>query len=150
MNYKKWAGALSAMLLLSACDAPQSHQAMDLTKPSTVEGANLYFANLQDGQRVQSPFRVVFGLKGMGVAPAGVDHPNTGHHHLLINTTLSEEEMEFAIIKDDQHRHFGGGQTETVIDLPPGRHSLQLVLGDQNHEVFDPPLMSDLIHVIVE
>lgn len=150
MKNLKWAYAIGAALLLSACDAPQGQHGADLTQPSKIDGVELYFANLADGQQVTSPFRVIFGLKGMGVAPAGVDHPNTGHHHLLINTTLSAEEMEFAIIKDDQHRHFGGGQTEAVIDLPPGQHSLQLVLGDQNHEVLDPPLMSDIITITVK
>jgi len=150
MKFSKWAYALTAAALLSACDAPQGHSGRDLTQPSSADGVELYFANLEDGQHVSSPFRVIFGLKGMGVAPAGVDHPNTGHHHLLINTTLSAEEMEFAIVKDDQHRHFGRGQTEAVIDLPPGQHKLQLVLGDQGHEVLDPPLMSDVITVTVK
>lgn len=143
--------AIGTLLALSACDAPQTGQSgPDMTRPSTLEGAELYFVNLQDGQHVKSPFRIIFGLKGLGVAPAGVDHPNTGHHHLLIDTTLSAEEMQYAIVKDDQHRHFGGGQTETVIELSPGPHTLQLVLGDLNHELLDPPLMSEQITIIVE
>jgi Domain of unknown function (DUF4399) len=73
---------------------------------------------------------VQFGLRGIGVAPAGVDKPNTGHHHLLIDTTLSPEELKQPIDSDDRHLHFGGGQTEIELTLPRGRHTLQLVLGD--------------------
>ncbi|MGD8325510.1 MAG: DUF4399 domain-containing protein [Sphingomonadales bacterium] len=151
MTSRLIATSFSALLMLSACDAQQTaNQGPDMTRPSSQEGAELYFANLQDGQHVKSPLRIIFGLKGLGVAPAGVDKPNTGHHHLLIDTTLSAEEMQYAITKDDQHRHFGGGQTEAVIELTPGPHTLQLVLGDLNHEVLDPPLMSKQITVIVE
>ena len=99
---------------------------------------------------MSSPFRVVFGVSGLGVAPALTEKELTGHHHLLINTELSEEEMEYAIPNDDQHRHFGGGQTETVLDLPPGQHTLQLNFGDLNHEQFDPPVMSEKITITVE
>ena len=117
--------------------------------PATAEPA-VYFVNLADGDVVSSPFRVVFGVSGLGVAPALTDKELTGHHHLLINTELSEEDMEYAIPNDDQHRHFGGGQTETVLDLPPGQHTLQLNFGDLNHEQFDPPVMSEKITITVE
>jgi hypothetical protein len=112
-------------------------------------GAKVYFINLKDGQEVTSPFLVQFGLSGMGVAPAGVEKPNTGHHHLLIDTTLSGDALKQPIPMDDTHRHFGNGQTEAMITLPPGPHKLQLVLGDWSHIPHTPPVMSDVITVTV-
>lgn len=112
-------------------------------------GAKVYFINLKDGQEVTSPFLVQFGLSGMGVAPAGVEKPNTGHHHLLIDTTLSGDELKQPIAMDDKHRHFGNGQTEAMITLPPGQHKLQLVLGDWSHIPHTPPVMSDVITITV-
>ena len=109
-------------------------------------GAKVYFINLKDGQDVTSPFLVQFGLSGMGVAPAGVEKPNTGHHHLLIDSALSGDELKQPI---DTHRHFGTGQTEALITLPPGPHKLQLVLGDWSHIPHTPPVMSNVITVTV-
>ena len=103
--------------------------------------ASVYFISPKDGDTVASPFKVQFGLTGMGVAPAGVDKPNTGHHHLIIDTTLSPAELKEPIASDAKHLHFGGGQTETMVTLPPGQHTLQLVLGDWSHVPFDPPIM---------
>jgi hypothetical protein len=113
-------------------------------------GAKVYFINLHDGQEVTSPFLVQFGLSGMGVAPAGVEKPNTGHHHLLIDTTLSGDQLKEAIPMDDTHKHFGAGQTEATITLPPGKHTLQLVLGDFQHIPHAPPVMSPVITVTVK
>jgi hypothetical protein len=113
-------------------------------------GAAVYFISPKDGDTVTSPFKVQFGLSGMGVAPAGVDKPKTGHHHLIIDTTLSPEELKQPIAADAQHVHFGGGQTETMLTLPPGKHTLQLVLGDWSHIPFDPPIMSPVITVTVK
>lgn len=115
-------------------------------------GPAVYFANLRDGQTVPQSFRVVFGLYGdMGVAPALTDKPKTGHHHLLIDTELSDEEKQYAIPKDDKHVHFGAGQTETVLQLGPGPHTLQLVFGDLNHELHKPTaIMSEKITVNVQ
>ena len=124
--------------------------ASPLTAPPESDQPTVYFANLKDGDTVTSPFRVVFGLTGMGVAPAGTEKEMTGHHHLLIDTELTPEEMEYAIPNDEQHRHFGGGQTEMVLDLPPGQHTLQLNFGDLKHEQFDPPILSDKITITVE
>jgi hypothetical protein len=122
----------------------------DATKLHPEGGEGVYFANLRNGQTVTSPFRVVFGLYGKGVAPAEVDKPNTGHHHLLIDTELSEEEKQYAIPNDAQHMHFGAGQTETVLQLPAGQHTLQLVFGDLRHELHKPtPLMSEKITINV-
>lgn len=123
----------------------------DAVKLHEKPGPAVYFVNLKDGQKVPQSFRVVFGAYGIGVAPALTDKPDTGHHHLLIDTTLTDEEKQFAIPKDDKHMHFGGGQTEVVLNLPPGPHTLQLVFGDMNHELHKPAaIMSDMITVNVE
>jgi hypothetical protein len=110
-------------------------------------GAAVYFINLKDGETVTSPFKVQFGLTGMGVAPAGSQNPNTGHHHLLIDTQLSPEQMKQPIPFDAQHMHFGGGQTEALVTLPPGRHTLQLVFADGVHVPHAPPVVSPVITV---
>ena len=112
-------------------------------------GAKVYIINLKDGARVKSPFLVQFGLTNMGVAPAGVDKPNTGHHHLLIDTTLTAEQMKGAIPADDTHKHFGAGQTETMVTLPRGKHTLQLVFADWSHIPFAPTVMSTPIKIRV-
>ncbi len=112
-------------------------------------GARVYIINLKDGAKVKSPFLVQFGLSGMGVAPAGVEKPNTGHHHLLIDTTLTAEQLKGAIPADDTHKHFGGGQTEAMVTLPKGKHTLQLLLGDWSHIPHVPPVMSKPITIVV-
>ena len=113
-------------------------------------GAKVYFINLKDGAEVDSPFLVQFGLSGMGVAPAGVEKPNTGHHHLLIDTTMTPEQMREPIPADDNHKHFGGGQTEAMVTLSKGQHTLQLLLGDWTHIPHVPPVMSDTITITVK
>ena len=112
-------------------------------------GAQVYIINLKNGDTVSSPFKVQFGLTGMGIAPAGVQAEGTGHHHLIIDTKLSDDEMKRPIAADAQHVHFGRGQTETMVTLPPGRHTLQLVLGDMSHIPFNPPVMSPVVTVTV-
>lgn len=134
---------------LAAAIEELKSEATALTAPPQSTGPAVYFANLSNGQEVTSPFRVVFGLSNYGVAPALTEKENTGHHHLLINETLEGEELDYAIPADAQHLHFGGGQTETVLDLPPGQHTLQLVLGDLNHEILKPPVMSERITITV-
>ncbi|HML07087.1 MAG TPA: DUF4399 domain-containing protein [Xanthobacteraceae bacterium] len=124
--------------------------AIALAETAAPPGASVYIINLKDGDTVSSPFKVQFGLTGMGVAPAGVEKPNTGHHHLIIDTTLSPEELKQPIAADAKHVHFGGGQTETMVTLPPGKHTLQLVLGDWSHVPFNPPIMSAVITVTVK
>lgn len=121
-----------------------------MTAPHADAGPGLYFVNLKDGDTVTSPVRVVFGLYGKGIAPAGIEKENTGHHHLLIDTQLSDEEMTFAIPNDPQHLHFGLGQTETMLELTPGTHTLQLVMGDLKHEQLKPPLLSQKITITVK
>ncbi len=115
---------------------------------SSGTGAEVYIISPADGETVQNPVLIRFGLKNMGVAPAGSDKANTGHHHLLIDTGLPA--MDLPIAKDDRHRHFGGGQTETSIELTPGRHTLQLLLGDARHIPHKPPLYSRRITITVE
>ena len=108
----------------------------------------VYFINIKDGDVLKSPFLIQFGLRGKGVAPAGVDVTNTGHHHLLIN--VDEVDYNLPIPSSDQHLHFGLGQTETNLELPSGKHFLQLVLGDKYHIPHKPPLMSEKIQIIVK
>jgi hypothetical protein len=124
--------------------------ALAQTQTPSPQGAAVYFINLKDGDTVTSPFKVQFGLTGMGVAPVGVQNERTGHHHLLIDTKLSEEELKRPIAADAKHVHFGGGQTETTVTLPPGSHTLQLVLGDWSHIPHNPPVMSPVITVTVK
>lgn len=111
--------------------------------------ARVYFISPADGERVRGPLTVRFGLAGMGVAPAGVEKENTGHHHLLIDVAELPP-LDQPIPADDQHRHFGSGQTEVVVELPSGPHTLQLLLGDLNHVPHDPPVLSERITITVE
>lgn len=113
--------------------------------------AVVYIISPKDGATVKSPVRVLFGLRGLGVAPAGVDKPKTGHHHLLIDTDLpTGDELNEPLPADEHHKHFGGGQTETTIDLAPGKHTLQLLMGDANHIPHKPVLASKKITITVE
>ena len=114
------------------------------------EGAKVYFVNLVDGQTVTNPVRIVFGLSGTGVAPAGTEKEHTGHHHLIINETIEGDELNYPIPSDENHRHFGGGQTEVTLNLPSGTHTLQLVLGDWSHSPHNPPVRSERITITVK
>lgn len=108
----------------------------------------LYIIEPADGAVVSNPVRVVFGLRGMGVAPAGVQRDQTGHHHLIVDAELPD--LKAPIPADEHYRHFGGGQTETTLELSPGQHTLQLLLGDFVHVPHDPPVMSKKITITVE
>jgi hypothetical protein len=121
--------------------------ALVLPAVAAAEEAMLYFISPADGAMVSSPVTVRFGLKGMGVAPAGVEKAKTGHHHLLIDTDLPP--LDQPVPKDVHHRHFGGGQTEASVDLAPGKHTLQLLLADKNHIPHKPPLVSKKITITV-
>ena len=111
--------------------------------------AMVYFLSPANGATVSSPVTIRFGLRGMGVAPAGVTNPNTGHHHLLVDVdTLPPDNVP--IPNDANHRHFGLGQTETELTLPPGQHTLQLVLGDALHIPHQPPVVSEKITITVQ
>ena len=122
---------------------------MGIVNAAASEGAHAYIISPADGATVSSPVKVVFGLTGKGVAPAGIERKGTGHHHLLINVDQLPD-MKLPVPADDNHRHFGGGQTEATIELPPGQHTLQLLLGDWIHVPHDPPVMSEKITITVE
>ena len=113
------------------------------------DGAKVYIISPSAGEVVQNPVTVQFGLQGMGVAPAGVDKANTGHHHLLIDTVVPPLDKK-PIPSDATHKHFGKGQTETNLTLSAGKHTLQLILGDKGHIPFSPPVISDTITITVK
>lgn len=130
-----WLGACLALFgsaSLAADDTPQ-----------------VYFVSPVDGATVTSPVTVVFGLRGMGVAPAGVDRQDTGHHHLLVDVARLPD-LKLPVPADANHLHFGGGQTETTIELTPGIHTLQLLLGDKSHIPHPEPVISEKITITVE
>lgn len=110
--------------------------------------AKLYFIAPQDGGEVTSPVTVSFGLSGMGVAPAGMEKEKTGHHHLIVDAELPD--LDKPIPSDANYRHFGGGQTEVVLELSPGQHTVQLLLGDYTHIPHNPPITSDKITITVK
>src|ERR1700743_3320046 len=112
-------------------------------------GAEVYFIAPHDGAKVHSPVTIQFGLKGMGIAPAGVKFDNTGHHHLLVDTAMPAD-LTAPLPMNDNIRHFGKGQTEAAIELPPGKHTLQLLLGDYTHTPFNPSVASKAISITVE
>ena len=132
------------ILLLALCAFSVSAQ----ERTPAPENAELYFISPVDGATVSNPVIVRFGLRNMGVAPAGIKYDNSGHHHLLVDTALPA--LEFPIINDGNHLHFGGGQTETALELSPGEHTLQLLLGDFAHIPHDPAVMSERITITVE
>ena len=132
-------------ILLAAFSGPALAERM-----AAPEGAAAYIIAPADGATVTSPVTVVFGLRGMGIAPAGVGKEGTGHHHLLIDIEPEALDLDAALPADDHVKHFGGGQTETSLELAPGRHTLRLLLGDTNHVPFDPPVVSEEITVTVE
>jgi len=134
------------MALILGFTLPAGGTFADEGTPSA-EGTELYIISPKDGESLKSPVTVRFGLKGMGVAPAGVEKEGTGHHHLIIDTDLPP--FDENIPMDEQHIHFGGGQTETTIELSPGKHTLQLLLGDQNHIPHSPPVTSKKITITV-
>jgi len=140
MLAKSLVGILSSVLLVAGSVSPRT--------PSPT-GAQVYFVTPKDGHVVTSPVTVRFGLKGMGIAPAGVDQPETGHHHLLIDLP-GVPALDKPLPSDAHNKHFGGGQTETTIELAPGEHTLQLILGDKAHVPHDPPVMSEKITIIVK
>jgi hypothetical protein len=113
-------------------------------------GAEVYFIAPQNGAKLHSPVTIKFGLKGLGIAPAGIKFDNTGHHHLLIDTDLSELKLDAPMPATDKIVHFGKGQTETTLTLAPGKHTLQLVFADYLHQSFDPPLTSKKITITVD
>jgi hypothetical protein len=140
---------LLALALIGLTGAAMAADAPALPVTKAPSGVAVYIISPSDGATVGQDVTVRFGLKGMGVAPAGVAKEHTGHHHLLVDV----KELPIAgqpIPKDDNHIHFGGGQTETTLKLKPGTHTLQLELGDANHIPFDPAVVSKKITVHVK
>ena len=119
-------------------------------RPPAPAGAEVYFIAPANGATVTSPVTVKFGLKGMGVAPAGVKVDNTGHHHLLIDTDVSDLKLDAPLPATDKVVHFGKGQTETSVTLAPGKHTLELLFADYQHVPFDPTLHSQKITITVK
>lgn len=127
--------------------AVDSGQVAPAARSPSPPDAKVYFENIADGQHIPSQTIVRFGLLNMGVAPTGTAKPNTGHHHILIDAPLPA--LDQPIPSDFNHLHFGAGQTEARLTLRPGRHTLQLLLGDENHVPHDPPVLSQPIKVVV-
>jgi hypothetical protein len=136
------------MILLGSASAQEGAGGAALPRTASPAGAEVYFVSPANGTEVTSPVTIRFGLRGMGVAPAGVTSPNTGHHHLLIDVAELPAD-NLPLPATDQIRHFGLGQTETSLELPSGQHTLQLVLGDALHIPHDPPVRSDKITITV-
>lgn len=139
---------LVPLSLLAATGLLAAQEAADGARQPAPADAVAYIQSPADGATVSSPFTVRFGLRGMGVAPAGVDLPETGHHHLLIDVA-DLPSFDAPLPATDSIRHFGLGQTEVELSLPPGQHTLQLVLGDSLHTPHDPPVVSDRITITV-
>jgi hypothetical protein len=119
----------------------------ELPRSESPQNASVYIVTPQQGAVVNSPVTVVFGLQGMGVSPAGTARANTGHHHLLVDMKelpAMDQPMGASV------KHFGGGQTETVLELAPGQHTLQLIMGDHFHIPHNPPVVSEKITITVK
>ena len=116
-------------------------------KTLSPSGAATYVIHPADGAKVKSPVHVQFGLKNMGVAPAGVEKAKTGHHHLIIDAQVKD--YNSPIMSDANHKHFGAGQTEVDLELKPGKHTIQLLLGDHNHVPHKPVVKSKVITITV-
>jgi hypothetical protein len=138
---------VSMIALVTASTPLQVAPAQAAERTTSAPSALVYFHYPVDGMRVPERFTVKIGLKEMGVAPAGVVKPFTGHHHLLIDTDMVP--LDQPIPSDYNHIHLGGGQTEVVLTLPQGTHTLQLLLGDHLHVAHQPPVMSKKITIYV-
>jgi len=150
-------GLTAALLAAAACAqapapaAPPAAAAESI--PAAMQpaaGAEVYIISPRNGEKVHGPVTVRFGLKGMGVAPAGTRFDNTGHHHLLVDTDLAEIKLDSALPATDKILHFGKGQTETTLTLAPGKHTLQLLFADYLHRSFQPALHSAKITITVQ
>ena len=152
MEHEKDSFAMTRQLIMSVMVLSgllTSAMAADkLEKRKSPKGAKVYIISPKNGKTVGKKFTVRFGLKGMGVAPAAIDKENTGHHHLLIDMDKLPN-LDLPLAATDNIRHFGGGQTEVQLELPPGKHTLQLVLGDWIHLAHDPPVLSKKITITV-
>jgi hypothetical protein len=131
--------------------APFAASSLALAQERTpsAPGAEAYIVSPKDGAVVHNPVLVQFGLKGMGIAPAGIKYDNSGHHHLLIDTDPPADQSA-PLPATEKIVHFGKGQTETTLTLSPGKHTLQLLLADLNHIPHSPPLLSKKITITVK
>jgi len=156
MGSRRIALALAALVTIVAlpqrprAEHHESHGAPAVPIPRTpsAPGAAVYFIWPENGATLSGPLTVRFGLRGMGVAPAGVPAPDTGHHHLILDA--STPRLDTVLPNDVHHQHFGKGQTEVTLELPSGPHTLQLVFADHNHVPHDPPLVSERISITVK
>ena len=144
------------LMSVGLLSAPVLAQDNKIPRQPSPKGAKVMIVFPRDGKTVKGPVRVAFGLRGMGVCPAGLvlpdgktPMPNTGHHHLLVDTEKLPA-MNLPLVASEKLLHFGGGQTETTLDLPPGKHTLQLVFADFAHIPHDPPVVSKKITITVE
>jgi hypothetical protein len=144
MGTKHFSRAL-ALAALAACGAAA---AADLPRSPAPKDVELYIISPADGETLTNPVTVRFGLRGMGIAPAGIAMENTGHHHLLIDA--EPPPYNLPIPADANHVHFGKGQTEATVTLAPGRHRLQLLLADHLHIPHDPPVVSKPVNITVK
>jgi len=119
-----------------------------IPRTASADGASVFFIMPADGATVSNPISIEFGIAGMDVVKAGDKQPHSGHHHLLIDTDLPD--LGLPIPADEHHVHFGDGSTSTEITLPPGEHTLQMLLGDHLHIPHNPPLVSEQITISVE
>ena len=151
--------ALCLAALLVACgerpseepvaQAPAGDEApVTLPRSAAPEGARVFFVSPTDGATLSNPVKIVFGIEGATVAPAGDDTPHSGHHHIIIDAELPD--LGMPIPATDNYVHFGDGRTETELTLDPGEHTLQMLLGDHMHIPHDPPLISAKITIFVE
>jgi len=137
------------LAILSALVVAASSSASAADRMPAPAGAEVYIVSPKDGAKLKGPVTVVFGLKGMGIAPAGIKFDNTGHHHLLIDSEVPAD-LSLPLAATEKSVHFGKGQTETSLTLPPGKHTLQLVFGDWLHVPHEPAVTSKKITVTVE
>jgi len=149
-SMQKFTGRFTRSLVAAAACTLLGGAAVAQDRTAAPAGAEVYIISPADGAKVSNPVVVRFGLKGMGVAPAGIKLDNTGHHHLLIDTDLPEDMSKPLPVVENKVVHYGKGQTETSLTLPAGKHTLQLVVGDYLHIPFDPPLVSKKITVTVK
>jgi hypothetical protein len=140
--------ALAASAVRAEEHGARATAAAAIPRTPSPEGAGVYIISPANGASLSGQVTVRFGLRGMGVAPAGVPAPGTGHHHLVLDA--STPSLETVLPTDEHHLHFGKGQTEVTLDLPPGPHTLQLVFADHNHVPHQPPLVSERITITVK
>jgi hypothetical protein len=140
----------SKQLIAIVCGAAMAFgSALGLAREPSPAGAEVYIVAPKDGAKIKGPVTVVFGLKGMGIAPAGIKFDNTGHHHLLLDADAPAD-LSKPLPADEHNIHFGKGQTETTLTLAPGKHTLQLLLADSLHTPHDPAVISKKITIVVE